>query len=99
MSQFLVVVSIIAYQLSKALFMPSIISYVPFSAWLDIPEEMKASLRFIVPVIVMVIGIVVAEVVRRRRPSTSALVYFLIACGVDAIFTLGVYGVGYLGYI
>jgi len=98
-SQFLVVVSIIAYQLSKALFMPSIISYVPFSAWLDIPEEMKASLRFIVPVIVMVIGIVVAEVVRRRRPSTSALVYFLIACGVDAIFTLGVYGVGYLGYI
>ena len=98
-SQFLAVVAIILYQLSKALFMPTIISYVPFSAWVDIPNSMTKVLQVLIPVIILTAGIVAAEIVRRRRPSLSALGYFLIVCGVDAVFTLGVYGVGYLGYL
>ncbi|MGB3716933.1 MAG: hypothetical protein WA996_21135 [Candidatus Promineifilaceae bacterium] len=98
-SQFLVVVAIISYQLSKALFMPTIISYVPFSAWVDIPDSMTKVLQVLIPLLSLTVGVVIAEIVRRRRPSTSALVYFLIVCGIDAALTLSVYGVGYLGYI
>lgn len=98
-SQFLVVFSIVTYQLMKVLFMPTISTYVPFSAWIDVPEGMKTSLQIIVPALILLFGVIVAEIVRRRRPSTSSLIYFLIITGVDAIFTLGVYGVGYLGYI
>jgi hypothetical protein len=47
----------------------------------------------------LTVGVVIAEIVRRRSPSISALGYFLIVCGVDAFLTLGVYGVGYLGYL
>ena len=98
-SQFLVVIAIISYQLSKALFLPTIISYVPFSAWVDIPGNMEQVLRVLIPVLILTAGVVVAEIVRRRRPSTTGLSYFLLVCGVDAALTLGVYGVGYLGYI
>jgi hypothetical protein len=98
-SQFLAVVAIILYQLSKALFLPTIISYVPFSAWVDIPENMTKVLQVLIPTLILTLGVVIAEIVRRRNPSISGLVYFLIVCGVDAILTLGVYGVGYLGYI
>ncbi len=98
-SQFLVVVAIISYQLSKALFLPTIISYVPFSAWVDIPNDMERVLQVLIPVLILTIGVVVAEIVRRRRSETSGIAYFLMVCGVDAALTLGVYGVGYLGYI
>jgi hypothetical protein len=98
-SQFLVVVSIITYQLTKALFLPTIISYVPFSAWVDIPDNMGKVLQVLIPVLILTIGVVVAEFVRRRRPTLSGLLYFLIVCGVDAAMTMGIYGVGYLGYI
>jgi len=98
-SQFLVVIAIITYQLSKALFMPTIISYIPFSAWLDIPEEMKVLVQVLVPAVILISGIAAAEIARRRNPTTSGLIYFLIACGVDALLTLGIYGVGYLGYL
>ena len=98
-SQFLAVIAIISYQLSKALFLPTIIYYVPFSAWVDIPVSMEKVLRVLIPVLILTIGVVVAEIVRRRRSETSGLAYFLIVCGVDAVLTLGVYGVGYLGYI
>jgi hypothetical protein len=98
-SQFLAVVAIILYQLSKALFMPTIISYVPFSAWVDIPVNMTKALQVLIPLLILTVGVVIAEIVRRRSPSTSALLYFLIVCGVDAFLTLGVYGVGYLGYL
>jgi uncharacterized membrane protein len=98
-SQFLAVVAIILYQLSKTLFMPTIISYVPFSAWVDVPASMTKVLQVLIPVLILTVGVVVAEIVRRRRSETSALIYFLIVCGIDAALTLGVYGVGYLGYI
>jgi hypothetical protein len=99
LSQFLVVFAVVAYEGMKVLFMPSIISYVPFSAWIDISESTGSILQILVPLLTLVLGVITAEIVRRRRPSLSALMYFLIVCGVDAVFTLFVYGVGYLGYL
>jgi hypothetical protein len=98
LSQFLAVIAVINYQLSKVFFMPTIISYVPFSAWLETPDSMNISMQVSVPVIILAVGIVVAEIVRRRRPMTSALIYFLVLCGTDALLTLAIYGVVYLGY-
>lgn len=99
LSQFLVVCAIVTYLAMKVLFMPSIISYVPFSAWIDISEGTGSILQIAVPIANLAVGVIVVEIVRRRRPSISALLYFLVICGVDAILTLIVYGVGYLGYL
>jgi hypothetical protein len=38
LSQFLLVLALVSYQISKLLFLPDILIYVPFSAWLDLPE-------------------------------------------------------------
>jgi hypothetical protein len=54
-------------------------------------------LRVLVPVLIFAIGALVAELTRRRRPEMSSLLYFFILCGVDALLTLAIYGVNYLG--
>jgi hypothetical protein len=96
-SRILIAVAVLSYLAMKALFLPSILSYVPFSAWIDVPEGLDYVLRIFVPLLIFAVGILVAEIVRRRRPEMSSLLYFFILCGVDAILTLAIYGVNYLG--
>jgi hypothetical protein len=52
-----------------------------------------------VPILSFSLGILVAEWVRRRRQGTSSLLYFFAICGLDAILTLMIYGVNFLGVI
>lgn len=96
-SRILLFVAILSYLGMKTLFLPSVISYVPFSAWIDVPEGLGNILRVAVPILMFAVGILVAELFRRRRPAMSSLLYFFILCGVDALLTLAVYGVNYLG--
>lgn len=98
-SRILLVAAIVLYEGTKILFLPSVVSYIPFSAWLDVPPAFGAVLQVMVPVLSFGLGVVVAEWIRRRRPGTSSLLYFFAVCGVDAIITLMIYGVNFLGVI
>ena len=98
-SRIFLVVAILLYQGTKILFLPSIITYIPFSAWLDVPPRLGSMLQIVVPLFTFGLGILAAELTRRRRPDMGSLLYFFIACGVDAIFTLMIYGVNFLGVI
>ncbi len=71
------------------------LTYVPFSAWVDIPANWEIVLRIGVPGLIFLIGIGVAE--RGRRRSKSTLVYYALVSITDMVLTMGVYGVFYLG--
>ena len=98
-SQILLVVAILLYQGTKFLFLPSITTYIPFSAWLDVPQGLGSMLRIMVPFITLGLGILIAEITRRRRQEMSSVVYFFIACGIDALLTLMIYGVNLMGVL
>ena len=100
LSQFLLVVSLISYQLSKLVILPDILLYVPFSAWLDVPEGAGNVLKVLVPIIIIGLGISVAEYRRRKRQSDSpmsSLGYYMTAVLVDTVITLAIYGVILMG--
>ncbi len=93
----LIVISILLYEYTKLLVLPTVLSYVPFSAWLEIPQSWWLPLRISYPVITLALGFVAAQWVLRRRAHTSPLSYFFILAATDAVLTLGVYGVAFLG--
>ena len=90
-----IVLSVIIAEIVKLAFLPTISSYVPFSAWLDIPSRWDDTLRLLVPVITLAIGLLVAIFVYRR--NKSGLLFAFVLIGVDALLTLAVYGVNFLG--
>ncbi len=92
----LLVSAIILYQGSKVLIFPTMVDYVPFSAWVDVPDGWQLALRFGVPVIILGIAIGVSEWLRRKS-APSTLRYYLVVVIVDTILTLAVYGVNFLG--
>ena len=94
-SKIILVIGLVAYQVTKVLFIPDMLTYVPFSGWVDIPPGWANLLRAGVPILIFLIGIGVAE--RFRRNSESALVYYAAVSITDMILTMGVYGVFYLG--
>lgn len=96
-SRMLTVVAILLYEVTKFIFLPSMWSYIPFSAWLDVPPGLGQLLRIMVPLLTFAIGILVAEYFRRRRSDMSSLLYFFAVCATDALLTLMIYGVNFLG--
>jgi hypothetical protein len=98
LSIFLLIIAFLSFQGSKLLFLPDILVYVPFSAWLDIADGVGMFLRFAVPIIIFILAILVAEYRRRRITSpTSSLSYFFTVILLDTLLTLSVYGVIFLG--
>lgn len=98
LSIFLLIIAFLSFQGSKLLFLPDILVYVPFSAWLDIADGVGMFLRFAVPIIIFILAILVAEYRRRRITSpTSSLSYFFTIILLDTLLTLSVYGVIFLG--
>ncbi len=89
------IISIFVSQLMKFLFLPTITTYVPFSAWFDVSTSWEQILLFTVPVIMMLIGLLVALLMHRRTPSGLAFFFWFTA--TDAILTLAIYGVTILG--
>ena len=96
-SRIILAVSVLLYELVKLIFMPAILTYVPFSAWLDIPANLRPVLLYGTPLFIFAMGLLVAEIVRRRRDETPTIGYYLALVGVDALLTLLVYGVNFMG--
>ena len=95
-SRFVLAVALGVYQAVKWISLPSMVVYVPFSAWLDVPPAWHTPLQIGVPVFTLLAGIVVASrVARRQNPST--VLFYLVVGLVDALLTLSVYGVILLG--
>ncbi len=90
------VISILIYYTVKLATLPTMSTYVPFSAWLDIPDRFGAPLRIIVPALILAVAIFFSDWVRRRK-SDSAVVFYLVFVLIDAILTLAIYGVNFLG--
>ena len=93
----LLAVAFVLYQATKALVLPTVLSYIPFSAWIEVPISWEWPLRIGYPLLSFMIGLGSAEWLRWRRPSTSTLLYFFTVAMIDAVLTLGVYGVAFLG--
>lgn len=96
-SRIVVAIAVLSFELIKFLFMPAILSYVPFSAWLDIPLGLRPVLLYGMPVFIFAMGVLTAEIVRRRRDETPTVGYYFAIVGVDAMLTLLVYGVNFMG--
>ncbi|MDX1414767.1 MAG: hypothetical protein R3293_11295 [Candidatus Promineifilaceae bacterium] len=94
-TQVVLLISIIVSQVMKFLFLPTITSYVPFSAWMDIANNWEQPLRLIVPLFTMGVGLLVAWFMHRR--TESGLAFFFWFTAADAILTLAIYGVTILG--
>ncbi len=89
-------ISLISYQTIKwFLFLP-LQSYVPFSAWIDVPVAWTMVLRWLVPSLIFFLAIIAAEW-RRRSRSCSALVYYTYVTAIDVSLSMVVYGVNLLG--
>ncbi|MBT3713637.1 MAG: hypothetical protein HOG15_09830, partial [Anaerolineae bacterium] len=97
-SQILLIISILLYQGSKILVFPTVVSYIPFSAWVDISAIWATPLQFATPILVLGIAIALSEYLRRRsKEIPSTLRYYFIIVLVDMILTLAIYGVNFLG--
>jgi len=80
----------------KFISLPTMVTYVPFSAWLHIPAGVGSALRLGVPPLIIAISIYVALRVRTRY-SPSAVIFYISMTVTDAILTLAIYGVNFLG--
>ena len=90
------IIAIILYEFAKFITLPAIFSYVPFSAWMAIPLWMEPILKYGMPVLIFVIAVAVAVWVQKRvRPST--LLFYIAFTLTDALLTLAIYGVNFLG--
>jgi len=89
------IISILVSQGMKFLFLPTITTYVPFSAWFDVSANWQQPLLYIVPIFTMLVGLLVAFLMHRRTPSGLAFFFWFTAA--DAILTLAIYGVTILG--
>ena len=90
------VIASLMYYVIKLATLPTISSYVPFSAWIDIPERFGTPLRIGIPVLIFIIAVLAANYVRRRK-TQSAAVFYITFVLVDAALTLAIYGVNLLG--
>lgn len=89
-------IAILLFYIAKLATLPTISSYVPFSAWLDIPERFGTSLQTIVPILIFSIATLFANYIRKNK-SLSAAVFYISFALVDALLTLAIYGVNFLG--
>ena len=96
-SRILLLAAIVMYQGTKLLVLPTMLSYVPFSAWMDVPAGWQFPLRIGVPLFIFGMAIAVAELIRRRQQTSSTLIYYFSLVITDTILTLAVYGVNFFG--
>lgn len=88
--------ALVVYELIKVFTLPTILTYVPYSAWLEIPENWRLPLQIGAPLFIIAVSLGVAEWVRRGRAFSSLIYYFSFAV-TDSLLTLSIYGVSLLG--
>jgi hypothetical protein len=91
-------VAISIYLVMKLLFLPTMTTYVPFSAWLPVPSILEGPFQLGVPVLILLLAILVANRVRLRYSASAVLFYVALAL-TDATLTLVVYGVNWMGVL
>lgn len=98
LSQVILGVALIMYQASKVFIFPTMVDYVPFSAWVDVPDDWALPLRIGIPLLIFGAAFALAERLRRNKKSPpSTLYYYFVVVIVDTALTLAVYGVNFLG--
>jgi hypothetical protein len=90
------IVSVIVYYWTKIATLPTILTYVPFSAWLYIPANWEMILRIGIPILIFIIALCVAYFTSIRF-SDSTVMFYITLTFSDAIMTLAIYGVNFLG--
>jgi hypothetical protein len=95
-SWFPLIIAITFYELVKYITLPTIVTYVPFSAWLAIPLWLEPILKYGVPILIFAIAVGVAVWVQ-VRVRTSTLLFYVAFTITDALLTLAIYGVNFLG--
>jgi len=95
-SRALLAISVILYQVTKMIAFPTMVDYVPFSAWIDIPSSSQLALRLLVPLFIFGVAFFVAERFRRKSIQSTMRYFFSIVI-VDTILTLAIYGVNFMG--
>jgi hypothetical protein len=73
--------------------LPGLREYVPFSAWLPLPEWLQGILQFFVPISISLLALLVAWYFTYRRETKSPVYFMLIFAGADAVMTMAIYGV------
>lgn len=90
------IIAIIIYYSIKTITLPTIATYVPFSAWIYIPADWELPLRIGVPITIFAISLFVAHKVSVKY-SDSAVLFYVVLGLTDALLTLAIYGVNFLG--
>jgi hypothetical protein len=90
------IIAIILYYSTKMMTLPTIATYVPFSAWIYVPAEWELALRVGVPLTIFGISLFVAYKVSVKYSDSAVLFYVVLALS-DALLTLAIYGVNFLG--
>jgi len=90
------IIAVIIYYSIKIVTLPTITTYVPFSAWIYIPADWELALRIGVPLTIFGISLFVAQKVSVKY-SDSAVLFYVVLALTDALFTLAIYGVNFLG--
>lgn len=95
---FSLVVSLVAFWYAKIAMLPSIGEYVPFSAWVPfLPVWSEGLLRWGVPALTAVVGLIVAWALTYRADRRSPVYFLLIYAAVDGVITGAMYGVQFYG--
>jgi hypothetical protein len=89
-------IGFLVYFAIKLATLPTFLTYVPFSAWIFIPEGLQDLLRYGVPLAILAIALAVGHWVRVKY-SDSVLIFYTVASLTDAMLTLAIYGVNFLG--
>lgn len=90
------VLAILIYEVIKLITLPDVTAYVPFSAWIDIPTAIGIILQVVIPFVILGVALLAAYRIA-RRDSGSTLIFYIVFAITDAVLTLAVYGVIFLG--
>ena len=89
--------ALLLYEAAKALFLPGLFVYVPFSAWWDLSPGWAAVLRMSIPLLIPLTALGGGVCWMRRRQLASVAVLYVLVAGADALLTLALYGVNFIG--
>lgn len=90
------IVGLLAYYALKMVMLPTLFHYVPFSAWIFIPESWVQALKYGVPPLILLLALTVTILLHRRRRLSPPAFYLSIGL-VDATLSLMIYGISFLG--
>ncbi len=87
----------IAYMLIKIATTPEFGVYVPFSAWLPVPEWLQAPLQYLVPVGITIFALWATWKFVYSKGTHSLLFLAALFMVFDGVITLSIYGIIFLG--